>query len=66
MNLHSEWTIEPWHIRCCFQRLQYYVAEECIEVPREIKGANLDYEGKEFYVNVTVSEFSNTCIYIGV
>lgn len=56
MNKDSPWTIQPWHISASFRKCCYMVPEYAISVPEKpIKGPNLDIEGKEFYVTVTVS-----------
>ena len=57
MNLENDWTLQPFHIRVAFQRLRIEVPEDCIEMPpREIKGPNLDYQDKEFYVHIKVNQ----------
>lgn len=57
MNMHTEWEIEPFHIKVALDRRNFEAPLEAIEFPhdRKIKGPNLDLEDKEFYVYLTVT-----------
>ncbi|XP_063700163.1 large ribosomal subunit protein bL9m [Culicoides brevitarsis] len=56
MNKDHPWTIEKWHIRTTFRKMQIYVPDECIEMPKEpITGPDMEKEHKEFYVTVTIN-----------
>ena len=56
MNKENPWTIEPCHIRGAFRRACIRVPDDAITMPPEpISGPDLELEGKEFYVVVTVS-----------
>lgn len=56
MNKDNPWTIEKWHIRTSFRKMNIYVPEECIELPEQpITGPDLNKEQKEFYVTVTIN-----------
>lgn len=55
MNIDNEWTLEPWHIQTCLERIMLSVPEECIKLPKTpISGPNMSNEGKEFLVYITV------------
>ncbi|EFA07188.1 large ribosomal subunit protein bL9m [Tribolium castaneum] len=57
MNKDSPWTLQPWHVKTSFRKCGFIVPEYAITMPkREIKGPNLDLEGKEFYIIVTVNK----------
>jgi len=57
MSTNQPWTIEKWHLRASFRRLKVHVTEESITMPeKEIKGPNLENEGKEFYITVTINK----------
>uniref|UniRef100_A0A1B6FEQ5 Large ribosomal subunit protein bL9m n=1 Tax=Cuerna arida TaxID=1464854 RepID=A0A1B6FEQ5_9HEMI len=58
MNKETEWTIEPWHVRASFRKAGVQIlSESSIELPaKPISGPNLDLEGKEFYVTVTINK----------
>ncbi|KAJ3649274.1 hypothetical protein Zmor_021026 [Zophobas morio] len=57
MNKDSPWTIQPWHISASFRKCCYMVPEYAISIPEKpIKGPNLDIEGKEFYITVTINK----------
>ncbi|KAK7867924.1 hypothetical protein R5R35_005276 [Gryllus longicercus] len=57
MNLETEWTLQPWHLRISFRKAGFIVPEYAIELPEEpIKGPNLDLEGKEFKITVTINK----------
>lgn len=56
MNMEEPWTLKPWHIRVSFRKCGYIVPEYAITIPETpISGPNMDLEGKEFFVTVTVS-----------
>lgn len=56
MNKDNPWTVEKWHIRTSFRKMNIYVPEECIELPEQpITGPDLNKEQKEFYVTVTIN-----------
>ncbi|XP_014219197.1 39S ribosomal protein L9, mitochondrial [Copidosoma floridanum] len=56
MSVDQPWTLEKWHIRANFRKARVHVTDESITMPeKEIKGPNLDLEGKEFYVTVTIN-----------
>lgn len=56
MNMENPWTLQPWHVSTSFRKCGYIVPKEAIELPPEpIKGPNMDFEHKDFYVIVTVS-----------
>lgn len=58
MNKDSPWTLQPWHIRTSFRKCGFVVPEHAITMPqREIKGPDMNLEGKYFYIIVTVSSF---------
>lgn len=55
MNKENAWTIEPWHVRSAFRKAGVQVPETAIEMPENvISGPDMNLEGKEFYVTVTV------------
>ncbi|XP_044263949.1 39S ribosomal protein L9, mitochondrial [Tribolium madens] len=57
MNKDSPWTLQPWHIRTSFRKCGYVVPEYAITMPKqEIKGPDLNLEGKEFYIIVTINK----------
>ncbi len=59
VNSYGEWTLEARHIRACLRRIQVNVPEDCIEMPEEkISGPNMENEGKEFLITITVSRLS--------
>ena len=57
MNKNHPWVIEPWHIRASLRKCGYYItADSAIEMPKEkITGPDLQKQGKEFYVTVTIN-----------
>lgn len=57
MNMHEPWTIEQWHIRVTFRLNGVHIlSDDCIELPENsINGPNLNLEGKDFAVHVTVN-----------
>ncbi|RZC36819.1 39S ribosomal protein L9, mitochondrial, partial [Asbolus verrucosus] len=56
MNKDSPWTIQPWHVRASFRKCGFIVPEDAITMPsKHIKGPDLNIEGKEFYVTVTIN-----------
>lgn len=57
MNKETPWTMEPWHIRvACRQANIMLGSNDCVQFPRKIEGPNLDWEAKEFYVIIKVSQ----------
>ncbi|CAG9837398.1 unnamed protein product [Diabrotica balteata] len=57
MNKETPWTIKPWHIKASFRKCGYFVPEEAITIPgTPISGPNMDLEGKEFAVTVTINK----------
>ena len=59
MHLHNPWKLEPRHLRVCFRRVNINVEEDCIDIPHEITGPDMDNHGKEFYVWVTVGKITS-------
>lgn len=56
MSKEVPWTLEKWHIRASFRKVGIIVPEETITMPEKaISGPNLDIEGKEFYVTLTIN-----------
>lgn len=56
MSKDVSWTLEKWHIKANFRKAGIYLSEDTITLPeRPISGPNLDLEGKEFYVTVTIN-----------
>lgn len=57
LNMHEPWTIEPWHIRVMLRQRGFHVLDDsCIKLPDKlIKGPNLEWEGKDFVVTVTIN-----------
>lgn len=57
MNMETEWTIEPWHIRSSFRKSGIHIhSDSQIKLPPQpIKGPNMDLQDKDFYVTITVS-----------
>ncbi|XP_030760076.1 39S ribosomal protein L9, mitochondrial [Sitophilus oryzae] len=56
MNKDHPWTLQPWHIKTSFRKCGYVVPEDAIALPeKSITGPNMDSEGKEFYVIVTIN-----------
>lgn len=50
------WTLEKWHIKTCFRKAGIHAPEDTITMPEKtISGPNLDIEGKEFYVTLTIN-----------
>lgn len=57
MSVENPWVIEKWHIRANFRIRGIHLTEEAITMPeKQISGPNLDLEGKEFYVVVTINK----------
>lgn len=55
MNRENEWVLKPWHVKVSFRKCGYYVPEESITLPpKPIKGPDMSFEGKQFFVTVTV------------
>lgn len=56
MNKDHPWTVEKWHIRASFRKMNIYVPDECIELPEEpITGPDMNKQNKEFFVTVTIN-----------
>lgn len=57
MNKDEPWTIEPWHVRVSFRKMNVHIlSDDSIELPEQpISGPDLTFEGKSFVVYVTVS-----------
>jgi large subunit ribosomal protein L9 len=56
MNAEEQWTLEPWHVRAAFRKAHVNVPEHTFSLPQEkITGPDMELEGKEFYITVTVS-----------
>lgn len=50
------WTLEEWHVRTSLRLAGVNVPRNAVTMPEEtISGPNLDIEGKEFYVTVTIN-----------
>ncbi|XP_015793385.1 39S ribosomal protein L9, mitochondrial-like [Tetranychus urticae] len=57
MSSDTSWTIEPWHIRVACRRIGLVVPEYAIKLPdKPISGPNLDYEMKDFVIQITVNK----------
>ncbi|XP_058809145.1 large ribosomal subunit protein bL9m [Phymastichus coffea] len=57
MSIENPWVIEKWHIKTSMMHSGFEATNESITLPeKEISGPNLDYEGKEFYVTVTINK----------
>ena len=57
MNQEKTWTIEPWHIKVAFRNTKIHVPESAIKLPlTPITGPDLDKQGKDFAVQVTVNQ----------
>ena len=56
MSKDVPWTLEKWHIKANFRKIGIYMPEDVITIPpKPISGPNLDIEGKEFYVTLTIN-----------
>lgn len=57
MNKYNPWVLEKWHVRAALRRAGFHILDEkCIELPQKaITGPNLDIQGKEFFVTVTIN-----------
>lgn len=56
MSKDVPWTLEKWHIKANFRKAGIYVPEDAITMPEKpISGPNLDLQGKEFYVTLTIN-----------
>lgn len=56
MNKENKWVLEPWHVKVSFRKAGVHLSEDCIELPKtKIEGPDMNLEGKEFFVTVTVS-----------
>jgi large subunit ribosomal protein L9 len=61
MNKDSPWTLQPWHVRASFRKCGYVVPESAIEMhQKSIKGPDMNIEGKEFYITVTINNTEKT------
>ena len=57
MSIENPWVLERWHVRANFRKIGIIVTDDSITMPeKEIKGPNLDIQGKEFYVTITVNK----------
>jgi len=55
MNAEEPWTLEASHIRAAFRKAHVHVPESAFTMPKEkITGPDMELEGKEFYITVTV------------
>ncbi|CAL1675200.1 unnamed protein product [Lasius platythorax] len=56
MSKDVPWTLEKWHIKAGFREFGIFVPEDTITIPeKSISGPNLDIEGKEFYITLTIN-----------
>ncbi|KAM0729903.1 Large ribosomal subunit protein bL9m [Formica fusca] len=56
MSKDVPWTLEKWHIRASFRKVGIFMPEDTITMPQKpISGPNLDIEGKEFYITITIN-----------
>ncbi|KYM92844.1 39S ribosomal protein L9, mitochondrial [Atta colombica] len=56
MSKDMPWTLEKWHIKANFRKAGIYLPEDTITMPEKpISGPNLDLQGKEFYVTITIN-----------
>jgi len=56
MNHTEPWSVEKNHIHYAFRSEEYFVPEDCIELPsNSISGPDPDKEGKDFAVYVTIN-----------
>ncbi|XP_012235129.1 large ribosomal subunit protein bL9m [Linepithema humile] len=56
MSKDMPWTLEKWHIRTSFRKAAIYLSEDTITMPEKpISGPNLEIEGKEFFVTLTIN-----------
>ncbi|XP_012055340.1 PREDICTED: 39S ribosomal protein L9, mitochondrial [Atta cephalotes] len=56
MSKDMPWTLEKWHIKANFRKAGIYLSEDTITMPEKpISGPNLDLQGKEFYVTITIN-----------
>lgn len=56
MSKEVPWTLEKWHVRASFRKVSIIVPEDTITMPEKpISGPNLDIEGKEFYITLTIN-----------
>ncbi|XP_036146146.1 39S ribosomal protein L9, mitochondrial [Monomorium pharaonis] len=56
MSKDVSWTLEKWHIKANFRKAGIYLPEDAVTMPEKpISGPNLDLEGKEFYVTLTIN-----------
>jgi len=68
MSKDVAWTLEKWHVRTNFRKAGIIVPMDAITMPeRSISGPNLDIDGKEFYVTLTLNNCEKIkvrcCIY---
>lgn len=56
MSQDVPWTLEKWHVRVSFRKAGILVPEDNITLPEKpISGPNMDIEGKEFYITLTIN-----------
>lgn len=56
MSKDVPWTIEKWHIKASFRKAGIYLPEDAVTLPEKpISGPNLDIQGKDFYVTLTIN-----------
>lgn len=56
MNPSVPWSVEKNHIHYAFRNEEFYVPEDCIELPNNsINGPDLEKEGKDFAVFITIN-----------
>jgi large subunit ribosomal protein L9 len=68
MSKDVPWTLEKWHVRTNFRKAGIIVPTDAITMPeKSISGPNLDIDGKEFYVTLTLNNCEKIkmrcCIY---
>jgi large subunit ribosomal protein L9 len=63
MNKEQSWTLEPWHVRAAFRRAHVIVPDSAITMPEyPITGPDMNLEGKEFFVTLTVAKSYTVCV----
>ncbi|XP_011860122.1 PREDICTED: 39S ribosomal protein L9, mitochondrial [Vollenhovia emeryi] len=56
MSKDVPWTLEKWHVKANFRKAGIHLPEDAITMPEKpISGPNLDLEGKQFYVTLTIN-----------
>jgi len=68
MSKNVPWTLERWHVRTNFRKAGVIIPTDAITLPEKpISGPNLDIDGKEFYVTLTINNCEKIkvrcCIY---